>query len=111
MKWRSERTGELQLPDSLSEHGLLARRAIPAAVASADSVLAVEVPARHEVPVSGALKPFLHGAFSFISDKTLARQRKNGSRAALLSFPEGAILHSLNWVLRRLSLWPRESTS
>ena len=50
-------------------------------VASADSVLAVDVPARHEVPVSGALKPFLHGAFSFISDKTLVGNEKNGSRA------------------------------
>lgn len=63
-------------------------------VASADSVLAVDVPARHEVPVSGALKPFLHGAFSFISDKTLVGNEKNGSRAALLTFPEGTILHS-----------------
>src|SRR4029077_12667033 len=51
-------------------------------------------PARHEVPVSGALKPFLHGAFSFITDKTLVGNEKNGSRAALLTFPEGTILHS-----------------
>jgi len=63
-------------------------------LATGDSVLAVDVPARREIPVSGALKPFLHGAFSFVTDKTLVGNEKNGSRAALLSFPEGTILHS-----------------
>ena len=63
-------------------------------VASGDSVLAIDVPARQEVPVSGTLKPFLHGAFSFVGERTLVGNEKNGSRAALLTFPEGTILHS-----------------
>jgi hypothetical protein len=63
-------------------------------LATGDSVLAVDVPSRQEVPVNGALKPFLHGAFSFTGDRTLVGNEKNGSRAALLSFPEGTVLHS-----------------
>jgi hypothetical protein len=65
-----------------------------AAGGGGDSVIAVDVPARHEIPVSGSLKPFLRGAFSFISDKTLVGNEKNGSRAALLTFPEGTALNS-----------------
>ena len=64
-------------------------------VASGDSVLAIDVPARHEIPVNGALKPFLHGAFSFTGDRTLVGNEKNGSRAAVLAFPEGTILHPI----------------
>jgi hypothetical protein len=64
-------------------------------VAGGDIVLAIDVPSRHEIPVNGALKPFLRGAFSFIGDRTLVGNEKNASRAAVLAFPEGTILHSI----------------
>ena len=64
-------------------------------VAGGDFALAIDIPARHEIPVSGALKPFLHGAFSFIGDRVLVGNEKNGSRGAVLAFPEGTMLHSI----------------
>ena len=64
-------------------------------VAGGDFVFALDVPARREVSVKGALKPFLHGAFSFTGDRTLVGNEKNGSRGAILDFPEGTILHSI----------------
>jgi len=64
-------------------------------VAGGDFVFALDVPARHEVPVKSALKPFLHGAFSFTGDRTLVGNEKNGSQGAVLDFPEGTILHSI----------------
>lgn len=64
-------------------------------VAGGDFVLAIDVPARHEIPVNGVLKPFLHGAFSFTGDRILVGNEKNGSRGAVLAFPEGTILHPI----------------
>lgn len=64
-------------------------------VVAGDDVFALDVPARHEVPVKSAVKPFLHGAFSFTGDRTLVGNEKNGSRGAVLDFPDGTILHSI----------------
>ncbi len=66
-------------------------------VAAGENVaVAVDVPARHEIPMNGALKPYVQGAFSFIGDRALVGNAKNGSKSAVLSFPEGQVQHQID---------------
>lgn len=64
-------------------------------VAGENVAVAVDVPARHEIPLNGALRPYVQGAFSFIGDRVLVGNAKNGSKSAVLSFPEGQVQHQI----------------
>lgn len=64
-------------------------------VAGKDLAMAIDVPARQEIPLSGGLKPYLQGAFSFIGDRTLVGNDTGRAKAAVLSFPEGKVQHEI----------------
>jgi Peptidase family M48 len=65
-------------------------------VSGGDASLAVDVPAREEIALNGAVKTFLQGGFNFIADRTVVGSDKAGSRAAILSFPEGVIQQKID---------------
>jgi len=65
-------------------------------VGGADALLAVDVPTREEIALNGAVKTFLQGGFNFIGDRTMVGRDKTGSRAAVLSFPNGVIQQKID---------------
>jgi Peptidase family M48 len=65
-------------------------------MAGENFALAIDVPARREMPVTNALKPYLEGAFSFVRADILVGNEKSGSKAAVATFPEGQILHQID---------------
>jgi len=66
------------------------------AVSGGDTSLAIDVPAREEIALNGTLRAFLQGGFSFIGDRAVVASDKTGTRAAILSFPDGTIQQKLD---------------